>query len=66
MLAPGAEHYGLLGDVWTSKRVAEVIERTFGVRYNVSHVRRLLHALGFSAQKPTVKATQRNEEAIAT
>ena len=65
LLALGAEHYGFLGGVWTSKRVAEVIERTFGVRYNVSHVRRLLHALGFSVQKPEVKATQRNEEAIA-
>ncbi len=65
LLALGAEHYGFLGGVWTSTRVAEVIERQFGVRYNVSHVRRLLHALGFSVQKPEVKATQRNEEAIA-
>lgn len=66
LLARGAEHYGFLGDVWTSQRVAELIERTFGVRYTVSHVRRLLYALGFSAQKPVLKATQRDEEAIAT
>jgi transposase len=66
LLARGAEHYGFLGDLWTSQRVAEVIERTFGVRYNVSHVRRLLYALGFTVQKPTVKATQRDEAAIAT
>jgi len=66
LLARGAEHYGFPGDLWTSQRVAEVIDRTFGVRYNVSHVRRLLYALGFSAQKPEVKATQRNERAITT
>jgi transposase len=66
LLAPGAEHYGFLGDLWTNRRVAEVIERTFGVRYNVSHVRRLLRALGFSAQKPEVKARQRDERAITT
>ncbi len=54
-----------LGNLWTSTRVAEVIERTFGVRYNVSHVSRLLHALGFSIQEPDLKAAQRKEEAIA-
>jgi len=66
LLARGAEHYGFLGNIWTSQRVAEVIERTFGVRYNVSHVRRLLYALGFSVQKPQLTATQRDEAAIAT
>jgi transposase len=66
LLARGAEHYGFLGDVWTSQRVAEVIERTFSVRYNVSHVRRLLYRLGFSVQKPQLNATQRDEQAIAT
>lgn len=66
LLARGAQYYGFLGDLWTSQRVAEVIERTFGVRYNVSHVRRLLYALGFSVQKPELKATQRDEAAITT
>ncbi len=34
LLARGAEAYGFAGDVWTASRVAEVIERTFGVRYH--------------------------------
>jgi transposase len=65
LLALGAEHFGFHGDVWTSQRIAEVIQRTFAVRYHPAHVRRLLHALGFSVQKPDVKATQRDEAAIA-
>lgn len=65
LLALGAEHFGFQGDVWTSQRIAEVIQRTFHVRYHPAHVRRLLHALGFSVQKPNVKATQRDEAAIA-
>src|SRR5579872_5898671 len=32
LLARGAPAYGLRGDVWTAKRIAEVIWRTFGVR----------------------------------
>src|SRR6478735_6131333 len=34
LLARGAEAYGFTGDVWTAKRVAVVIERTFGARYH--------------------------------
>jgi transposase len=33
LLAEGAEAFGFRGEVWTTKRVAAVIERTFGVRY---------------------------------
>src|SRR6266699_4518307 len=38
LLAKGAEAYGFRGDVWTANRVAEVIARTFGVRYHRDHV----------------------------
>jgi transposase len=41
LLAKGAEAYGFRGDVWTARRVAEVIERTFGVHYHRDHVGRL-------------------------
>lgn len=41
LLAKGAEVYGFRGDVWTANRVAEVIDRTFGVRYHRDHVGRL-------------------------
>lgn len=63
-LAWGAEAYGFLGDVWTTKRVATVIEREYGVRYHPDHVGRLLRAAGWSVQKPMTRATQRDEAAI--
>ncbi len=63
-LAKGAETYGFRGDLWTTKRVALVIERWFGVRYHPAHVSRLLRELGWSVQKPVQRATQRDEEAI--
>ncbi len=66
LLAPGAESYGFRGQVWTCRRVAEVIRRTFGVAYHPAHVSRLLHAVGLSVQHPVERATQRDETAIRT
>jgi transposase len=64
LLAKGAEAYGFRGDVWTASRVAEVIARTFGVRYHRDHVGKLLREAGWSRQKPVERASQRDEEAI--
>jgi transposase len=64
LLDRGAEAYGFRGQVWTCKRVGEVIRRTFGVTYNPSHVGRLLHRLGYSVQRPIERATQRDEAAV--
>jgi transposase len=64
LLAPGPETYGFRGQVWTCRRVGEVIRRAFGVTYHPAHVSRLLHALGQSAQRPVERASQRDEAAI--
>jgi transposase len=64
LLARGAEEQGFGGDVWTARRVAAVIERTFGVRYHPDHVGRLLRQAGWSVQRPIQRATQRDEAAI--
>jgi len=64
LIAPGAEAYGYRGDVWTTKRVAEVIWRTFGVSYHPAHVSRLVRSVRLSVQQPVERATQRNEQAI--
>ena len=64
LLERGAEAYGFRGQVWTCKRVAEVIRRTFGVVYHPAHVSRLLHAVRQSMQRPRSRATQRDEAAI--
>jgi transposase len=64
LLAKGAEAYGFRGEVWTASRVAEVIARTFGVRYHRDHVGRLLREAGWSRQQPIERASQRDEAAI--
>jgi transposase len=64
LLMPGPEAYGFRGQVWTCRRVAEVIRRTFGVTYHPAHVSRLLHAVRHSVQRPIERATQRDEAAI--
>jgi transposase len=64
LLSKSAETYGFVGDVWTTKRVATVIARTFGVRYHPAHVSRLLRQIGWTVQKPIRRATQRDEAAI--
>jgi transposase len=58
VLAPGAEAYGYRGQVWTTKRVAEVIWRTFGVSYHPGHVSRLLRSVRLSVQQPIERATR--------
>ena len=66
LLAPGAEAYGYRGQVWTTKHVAEVIWRTFGVSYHPAHISRRLRSVRLSVQQPIERATQRDEQAIAT
>jgi transposase len=64
LLAKGAQAYGFLGDVWTQRRVQQVIAQTFGVTYHRDYVGVLLKAIGWSVQKPIERATQRDEAAI--
>ncbi len=64
LLLKGAMAAGFATDLWTTARIAEVIEDTFGIRYHRDHVGRLLHRLGFSHQKPERRALERNEQAI--
>jgi transposase len=64
LLARGAPAYGFEGDVWTCRRIAVVLDATFGVRYSPEHVRRLLHGLRWTYQKPVVRASQRDERAV--
>lgn len=64
LLARGAEAFGFRGDVWTARRVTELIRRQFGVQYHFNHVGNLLREAGWSPQKPLRRASQRNEAAI--
>lgn len=64
LLAKGAEAYGFVGEVWTTRRVATLIRQAFGVQYHPAHVSRVLRQIGWSVQKPIRRATQRDEAAI--
>ncbi len=65
LLSHGAEAYGFRGELWTNARVAQAIEWEWAVRYHPSHVARLLKELKWTPQLPIVRATQRDEAAIA-
>jgi transposase len=65
-LLRGAQAVGYATELWTLRRIGRLIEQEFGVRYSPSAVWRLLVVdLGWSAQKPERRATQRDEAAIA-
>jgi transposase len=63
-LLKGAKANGFSSDLWTCPRIAELIEREYGIHYHVDHIPRLLASLGWSCQKPQKRAIERNEEAI--
>ncbi len=63
-LVQGARAVGFTTDRWTCPRVAQMIESHFGVRYHVDHIGRLLRSLGWTPQKPTRRAIERNEGEI--
>jgi len=63
-LRRGAQALGYETDLWTLHRVAEVIEEKTGVRYHIGHVGRVLRRMGWSLQRPTTRARERDEEAI--
>ena len=46
------EQLGDTLDSGTSPMIAWVIEEQFGVHYHPGHVRKLLHEMGFSVQRP--------------
>ena len=52
LIDSGPIAYGYLSGVWTSPMVARLIREEFGVDYHPGHVRKLLHRLGFSVQRP--------------
>ena len=64
-LKRGPEALGYETNLWTLERVAELIERNCGVKYHPGHVGWLLGKLGWSCQRPTGRAWERDEPVIA-
>jgi transposase len=63
-LKRGPEVLGYETSLWTAWRVADLVARTCGVQYSTGHVRRILRSLGWSCQRPTGRALERDEAAI--
>lgn len=47
-LLKGAAACGFPTDLWTSPRIAQLIEQRYGVHYHVDHIHKLMASLGFS------------------
>jgi transposase len=63
-LKKGALAEGFATELWTLPRVGQLIAKRFGRRYSESQVWRILMSLGFSCQRPSGRALERNESAI--
>ncbi len=64
-LKRGPEALGYGTSLWTAWRVADLIERECGVTFSTGHVWRILRdSLGWSPQRPSGRALERNEVAI--
>jgi transposase len=63
-LKQGPEALGYGTSLWTSARVAHLIQQECGVEYHPGHVWRILRQLGWSCQCPTGRALERNEGKI--
>jgi transposase len=64
-LAKSPQAFGYQTDLWTTKRLAEVIEKKYGVRFNANYLAQWLTRRGYSPQKPEVRAVERDNPAIA-
>jgi transposase len=65
LLLQGPLAHGYRTNLWTTARIAVLIERELGVHYHRDHIGRLMHSLNWSHQKPERRALERDEQAIA-
>lgn len=63
-LAKSPRAFGYRTDLWTTRRLAEVIEKKFGVRFNANYLAAWLARRGYAPQKPETRAVERDAPAI--
>jgi transposase len=65
LLLQGAKAHGWPNELWTCRRIAQLIQRRFGISYHPDHVGRFLHTrLRWSCQKPERRARERDDDEI--
>ena len=60
----GLGEYGFDTDLWTLKRITEVIEKEFNVHYNTTYIWQILDTMGYSAQMSLLSAVEKNREYV--
>jgi transposase len=60
----GPRACGFERELWTLPMIREYVEREYGVAYHEAHLSRFMRRLGLTAQKPMVRARERDEKAI--
>jgi|SRR5215217_87646 len=64
LVRAGASTCGFPTERWTLKRVAQLIQRTFGVSYHPNYLAVRLHHLGLSPQQPRIRAKERDDSQV--
>ena len=64
LLQQGGMAHGFVSDGWSLSRVRQLIARHFSRNYSEVQVWRILGALGWSHQQPSVGATRRNKRRL--
>jgi transposase len=65
ILARGAQSFGYQTDLWTLGRIVDVLEKEWGVRYTKSGVWVMLKRNGFSWQRPSRRAREKDPAKVA-
>lgn len=63
-LLRGAQAFGYVSAHWTLERIARAIKKLYHVEYHPGHVWKLLGRLGWSCQRPTRRAKERDDVLI--
>ena len=64
LLLQGPRRHGYATELWTLRRVAELIRKHFDQSYDPSGVWHVLTRMGWSCQKPERRARERDEDAV--
>ncbi|MBX3400853.1 MAG: IS630 family transposase [Gemmataceae bacterium] len=64
-LAQKPTAHGFRTDLWSARRLVELIRRHFDVTFHPASLRRWLRDRGYTPQRPAKKVRQRNDDAIA-
>ena len=63
-LAKSPQAFGYQTDLWSTRRLAEVIEKRYGIRFNSNYLAEWLTKRGYAPQNPESRAVERNNVAI--